>query len=126
MLKFNRDALKREYRAPIAVVFLAMAVLITTIVGNLVQTPIILLLWGASFVVITILLFLYQNQPILLRWTVYLYDNLQWTRKWRYSKNGDERLIKRIKELNKQAVCIWIKDDDVSQTIEPFHLASLI
>lgn len=126
MLKFNRDALKREYRAPIAVVFLAMAVLITTIVGNLVQTPIILLLWGASFVVITILLFLYQNQPILLRWTVYLYDNLQWTRKWRYSKNGDERLIKRIKELNKQAVCIWIKDDDVSQTIELFHLASLI
>jgi hypothetical protein len=96
-----------------------LAVLITAIIGNLIQTPVILLLWGVSSLVITLFLIAYQNQPGLLRWAVYIYDNVKWARNWRATKNVDQFLIRRIKVLNKQAVCIWIKDDDVSLPCSP-------
>lgn len=114
MVKFNRDALKREYRTSVSLVFLALALMTTTIVGNLVQTPIILLLWGVTLIVLTTALVVYQNQPLLLRWTVYLYDNMRWVRRFKWTRNGDALFIRRIKELNKQAFCVWVKDDDVS------------
>lgn len=114
MVKFNRDALKRDYRTSVSLVFFALALMTTTIVGNLVQTPIILLLWGVTLIVLTTALVVYQNQPLLLRWTVYLYDNMRWVRRFKWTRNGDALFIRRIKELNKQAFCVWVKDDDVS------------
>ena len=115
MLKFNRDALQRGYRAPLTLVIFTLAVLTTAIIGNLVQTPVILLLWGVAVSVITLFLVAYQNQPGLLRWAVYIYDNVKWARKWKFTRNTEDFLIRRIKVLNKQVVCIWIKDDDVSR-----------
>jgi hypothetical protein len=106
--------LKRDHRASVTLVIFTLAVLTTAIIGNLVQTPVILLLWGVAVLVITLFLVAYQNQPGLLRWAVYIYDNVKWARKWKATRNADEFFIRRIKVLNKQVVCIWIKDDDVS------------
>lgn len=105
MLKINRDALMRNHRTSASLVVVTLAVISTTIIGNLVQTPVILLLWGVTLVVVMILLTVYQNQPRILRWILYLYDNARFARKW--SKNGEQYFISRIKELNKHAVCVW-------------------
>ena len=105
MLKINRDTLMRNSRTSVGLVILALAVIITTIIGNLVQTPSILLLWGVTLVVIMMLLTIYQNQPRIYRWVLYLYDNARFARKW--NKNGEQFFVRRIKELNKHAVCVW-------------------
>jgi len=105
MLKINRDALMRSKRTSASLVILALAVIAMCIIGNLVQTPIILLLWGVTLVVMMSLLTIYQNQPRIYRWFLYLYDNARIARKW--NKTGEQFFIRRIKELNKHAVCVW-------------------
>ncbi len=118
LLKFNRDRLKRSSSASVATLMAAILVMIVVLAGNVAQAPIILLLFGVVLVVMLLMLHTLQRLAIIYEWSLYVFEHVPTFRKWKWTKHLDQRLIAGIKGVRRAPVCVWVKEDDISQIID--------
>jgi hypothetical protein len=54
-----------------------------------------------------------QNKVILLRWMYWTYDQLPWLHRLQLTKGWGDGLIRRMRNLRRQEVCLLVKTDEV-------------
>lgn len=112
LLKVKRNALRREFRARLATILLAMVCACVVILNIIINDQLILYTFGAALVIVLAGLLAYQNVAGGARWALYGLDNLSWIR--RRARTWGSTLIRVIRQLKQREVCVWVKSDDVS------------
>ena len=85
-----------------------------------VLSPIVLGLFVAYFATILLWLFIIKSQLTLTRIALWVYDQIEVLRKFKYTKGADAKLVKNLRRMQRHAVVVWVKGDDVSTQICTF------
>ncbi|KAG8968124.1 hypothetical protein FRC03_008477 [Tulasnella sp. 419] len=118
LLKFNRDRLPRKYRTSLIATLLALVISIVVLVGNVVQTPQIIGLFLAYFIVILLCLFTLKSRIKLARIAMWIYDQATVLHKWKYTKGWNIAIIRWMRGLREQPIGVWVKSDDIYNLVE--------
>ncbi|EKM78341.1 hypothetical protein AGABI1DRAFT_75891 [Agaricus bisporus var. burnettii JB137-S8] len=117
LLKYNRHRLKREPRASLFVIVLALLIVCVGIAGNIAINPRTFGYFSAYFIGITFFFFLTQHKSSLLKclyWTIDQYLSLQ---NWRWTNHWGASLVNAIARTRRQPVCILTKGDEINQLV---------
>jgi len=140
MLKFNRDRLVRDTRASLLFPVLAFGAITTVVIGNVVMrylrssagcwfadellpSPVVMGLFAAYFAAIVLWLFTIKSQLNLMRIALWIYDQIEVLRKFKYTKGVDATLVKTLRRMRRHAIVVWVKGDDVSTRLYFYVLA---
>jgi len=68
----------------------------------------------AYFATIVLSLFIIKSQLKLTRIALWIYDQIEVLRKFKYTKGVDAKLVKTVRRMRRHAIVVWTKGDDVS------------
>jgi amino acid transporter len=111
-LKFNRDRLQRRPRVGLPLVMFAIAIVITTVVGNIALSPVIVG-YFAIFFVIALAAMTYTGFRGRLALVLYwIYNRNTRLHSWRWTRDWHMKLINKIKRNKKQPIVFFAKTDE--------------
>ena len=59
-------------------------------------------------------LFVIKSQLNLTRIALWIYDQIEVLRRFKYTKGVDAKLVKTLRRMRRHAIVVWVKGDDVS------------
>ena len=80
-------------------------------------SPVVLGLFAAYFTTIVLWLFIITSQLKLMRIVLWVYDQMEFLRKFKYTKGVDTMLVKTLRRMRRHAIIVWVKGDDVSNCV---------
>ncbi|KDR77023.1 hypothetical protein GALMADRAFT_425547 [Galerina marginata CBS 339.88] len=119
LLKFNRGRLPRESRTQLVVVVAALVLAPTVFAGNVAYNPRTSGYFAAYFIGIVAVFSATQSKVHLLRWLYWVYDQYPTLHEWKATKAWGEKLIRLMRNLKRQPVCILVKTDEINNL---FHM----
>ena len=113
LLKFNRGRIVHSRNASITLALLTLAFVTVIFAGNVAINPRTVGYFAAYAVAITAFFFLSNKKARIVRWMYWMYDQTPFLHKWRWAHRKSDLLVKTLKRLRKQHVCVLAKTDEV-------------
>ncbi|KAG2134799.1 amino acid permease-domain-containing protein [Suillus clintonianus] len=114
LLRFSRPRLPRASQCSLFVVAGAIGVTVTVVGGNVAIDPTIAGWFALYLTILLILFYLSQNKVTMLRWIYWAYDQLPWLHRLRLTKGWGDGLIRCMRSLRRQEVCLLVKTDEIN------------
>lgn len=118
LLRFSRPRLPRASQCSLFFVAGAIGVTITVAAGNVAIDPTIAGWFALYLIILLVLFYMSQNKVILLRWMYWAYDQLPWLHRLRLTKGWGDGLIRRMRSLRMQEVCLLVKTDEINNLFD--------
>lgn len=115
LLKHNRDRLKRDRNTSLLVILTAFAIICVIVVGNVIVSPQNLEYFTAYFIGILFSFFLVQNKSQIIRRLHWTLGQFPWLTGWKRTSHWISRLIRMVRRLKTQPVCILVKNEEIDQ-----------
>ncbi|KAG1757388.1 amino acid permease-domain-containing protein [Suillus lakei] len=113
-LRFSRPRLPRTSQCSLFAVAGALGVSVTVAAGNVAIDPTIAGWFALYLIILLVLFYLSQNKVTMLRWIYWAYDQLPWLHKLQLTKGWGDGLIRRMRSLRRQEVCLLVKTDEIN------------
>ncbi|KAJ1305829.1 hypothetical protein OPQ81_010556 [Rhizoctonia solani] len=110
LLKFSLDRLPRVYKTSMWTAILGIIVMISILIGNIIQDPRTLGLFAMCFAVTLLGVFLPNSRLKLAHMLLWSLDQTKALRKW----NFDRFLVRWMKHFRKHPVVLWVKDEHIN------------
>ncbi|KAG2058114.1 hypothetical protein BDR06DRAFT_1018740 [Suillus hirtellus] len=114
LLRFSRPRLPRASQCSLFVVAGAISVTVTVAVGNVAIDPTIAGWFALYLIILLVLFYTSQNKVTILRWVYWAYDQLPWLHRRQFTKGWGDGLIRHMKKLRRQEVCLLVKTDEIN------------
>lgn len=88
-------------------------------------SPVVLGLFASYFMVVLLGLLVIKTQTRLTRVAIWLFDQTELFRNFKYTKGLDTLMVKAIRSSRRHAICVWVKGDDVSPASQIYGFRSL-
>lgn len=114
LLRFSRPRLPRASQCSLFVVAGAISVTVTVAAGNVAIDPTIAGWFALYLIILLVLFYTSQNKVTILRWVYWAYDQLPWLHKRDFTKGWGDGLIRHMRKLRRQEVCLLVKTDEIN------------
>ncbi|KAG1719182.1 amino acid permease-domain-containing protein, partial [Suillus lakei] len=122
LLRFSRPRLPRASQCSLFAVAGALGVSVTVAAGNVAIDPTIAGWFALYLIILLVLFYLSQNKVTMLLWIYWAYDQLPWLHRLQLTKGWGDGLIRRMRSLRRQEVCLLVKTDEVRAPKERVNL----
>ncbi|CAE6465352.1 unnamed protein product [Rhizoctonia solani] len=109
LLKFSLDRLPRVYRTSMWTAVMGIVVMISILIGNIIQDPRTLGLFATCFFVTLLGAFLPNSRLKLARMILWSLDQTRILQRW----NLDRFVVRWMKHFRKDPVVLWVKDEHI-------------
>ncbi|TRM67071.1 amino acid permease-domain-containing protein [Schizophyllum amplum] len=113
-LQFNRGRLQRTSRTPFSVIVACLAVAAAVFAGNVAIDQTTVGYFALYFVIVFGVFTVTQKKTHIIRYVYWLYDNYPSLHSWGPTQNWGTALIRTMKRMKRQPVCILAKTDEIN------------
>lgn len=128
LLKFNRGRIIHSRHASITLALFTLLVITGIFAGNVVIDSRSVGYFAAYAIAIFAFFFISNKKTRIIQWSYWLYDQTPLLHKWRWAHRKSDVLVKTLKRLRRQPVCVLARTDEVCCLLDliiGYYLAGL-